>query len=336
MKILAGLVASLWLTTAPAFANDTTAQVAAGGLIYVQNENVSMADEKLYISMEKVTVDYIFHNNSDKDVESLIAFPFPDVTGSGDFMDGVPDTESDNFLDFQATQDGKPIVPDLQQRAFSLGLDVTDELVKAGVPLVPFGNKTGEALNKISPALAEDWEKRGMIIGQEIDNGSGMQRDLVPVWTLKSAYYWKTMFPAGKDIAVSHKYKTGTGSTVAVTFLDDGDPPGERLADYKKRYCVDDDLLKSVRKATDERIAAGGYSAYFENWVGYILTTGSNWSGPIGHFTLTIDKSDPANLVSFCGEGVKKTGPTTFQMTKEDFYPDKDLEILFLTAVKDQ
>ena len=136
MKILAGLVASLWLTTAPAFANDTTAQVAAGGLIYVQNENVSMADEKLYISMEKVTVDYIFHNNSDKDVESLIAFPFPDVTGSGDFMDGVPDTESDNFLDFQATQDGKPIVPDLQQRAFSLGLDVTDELVKAGVPLV--------------------------------------------------------------------------------------------------------------------------------------------------------------------------------------------------------
>jgi Domain of unknown function (DUF4424) len=335
MRFLAGLVALLGVTTSNAFANDTTAQVAAGGLIYVQNENVSMADEKLYISMEKVTVDYIFHNNSDKDVESLIAFPFPDVTGSGDFMDGVPDTESDNFLDFQATQDGKPITLNLQQRAFSLGLDVTDELVKAGVPLVPFGNKTGEALNKISPALAADWEKRGMIIGEEIDNGSGMQRDLVPVWTLKSAYYWKTIFPAGKDVAVSHKYKTGTGSTVAVTFLDD-DPANTTQAEYKQKYCVDDDLIKSLRKAEDARRAAGGYAAFFENWVGYILTTGNNWSGPIGHFTLTIDKGDEANLVSFCGEGVKKTGPTTFQMTKEDFYPDKDLEILFLTAVKDQ
>lgn len=335
MKILAGLVASLWLTAAPAFANDTTAQVAAGGLIYVQNDNVSMADEKLYISMEKVTVDYIFHNNSDKDVESLIAFPFPDVTGSGDFMDGVPDTESDNFLDFQATQDGKPIVPDLQQRAFSLGLDVTDELKKAGVPLVPFGNKTSEVLNKISPELAADWAKRGMIIGQDSDTGNGMQRDLIPVWTLKSAYYWKTTFPAGKDVAVSHKYKSGTGGTVAVTFLDD-DPANTTQAEYKQKYCVDDDLIKSLRKAEEARRAAGGYAAFFENWVGYILTTGNNWSGPIGHFTLTIDKGDPANLVSFCGEGVKKTGPTTFEMTKEDFYPDKDLEILFLTAVKDQ
>jgi len=27
---------------------------------------------------------------------------------------------------------------------------------------------------------------------------------------------------------------------------------------------------------------------------------------------------------------VKKTGPTTFEMTAEDFYPQKDIEILIL------
>ena len=58
------------------------------------------------------------------------------------------------------------------------------------------------------------------------------------------------------------------------------------------------------------------------------LKTGNNWGGPIKSFTLTVDKGDPRNLISFCGAGVTKTGPTTFRMKADDFYPEKDLEIL--------
>ena len=49
-------------------------------------------------------------------------------------------------------------------------------------------------------------------------------------------------------------------------------------------------------------------------------------------FTLTIDKGEQDSLVSFCGENVKKIGPTTFEMTETDWYPpwDHELEILFL------
>ena len=61
-----------------------------------------------------------------------------------------------------------------------------------------------------------------------------------------------------------------------------------------------------------------------------MLTTGANWGGPIKDFTLTIDKGAPENLVSFCGEGVKKIGPTTFEMKATDFYPEKDIHILLL------
>jgi hypothetical protein len=71
-----------------------------------------------------------------------------------------------------------------------------------------------------------------------------------------------------------------------------------------------------------------------ESWISYIWSTGSNWSGPIGKFHLTIDKGDPKNLVSFCWDGeVKKMGPTTFEMTATDWYPPygKELEILILT-----
>ena len=47
--------------------------------------------------------------------------------------------------------------------------------------------------------------------------------------------------------------------------------------------------------------------------------------------SLTVDKGDPKNFVSFCWDGdVTKTGPTTFQAKATDFYPpwDRELEVL--------
>jgi hypothetical protein len=76
-----------------------------------------------------------------------------------------------------------------------------------------------------------------------------------------------------------------------------------------------------------------GTTSYVENWISYVLTTGANWYGPIKEFRLTIDKGDKANFISFCGEGVKKTGPTTFEMKKTDFSPEQDIDILLLVKV---
>jgi len=79
-------------------------------------------------------------------------------------------------------------------------------------------------------------------------------------------------------------------------------------------------------------VAKGGYG-YQERWLSYVLTTGGNWAGSIGHFRLIIDKGSTDNLVSFCGDGVKKTGPTRFEMEKTDFWPARDLDILFAVSV---
>ena len=61
-----------------------------------------------------------------------------------------------------------------------------------------------------------------------------------------------------------------------------------------------------------------------------MLVTGGNWKKPIGDFRLVVDKGDPKTLVSFCGDGVKKTGPTRFEMRKTNWRPERDLSILFL------
>lgn len=322
------LVATLLASPGLAQANDTLAELKTGGLAFVQSEHVSMAEEQLFISSEEIRVDYVFANESDQDVTSIVAFPMPDIVGSPFGMYAINDMEADNFLDFSVTQDGKPIQPTLQQRIIATGIDMTDEVTSRGVPLLPYSTTTSEALAKLPDDVKADWISRGLIFADRYDDGEGMTEHLMPLWTLKSVYWWKTTFPAKSEIRVQHRYKPSVGGTVAVTYLEDGKPQGERYADYVKRYCIDENMVKIAQKS--DAAMKAGKPHYVENWISYVLSTGANWQGPIKRFKLTVDKGDEKNVISFCGTGVKKTGPTTFEMTAEDFVPEKDLEILLL------
>ena len=76
------------LAALPALANDTSAELSTGGLIFVRNDDVEMLSEDLAISAREVSVRYRFLNRSDKDVTVLVAFPMPDiqVVGPDDIM----------------------------------------------------------------------------------------------------------------------------------------------------------------------------------------------------------------------------------------------------------
>jgi hypothetical protein len=61
------------------------------------------------------------------------------------------------------------------------------------------------------------------------------------------------------------------------------------------------------------------------------VTTARNWAGCIGRFTLTVDTGRADALVSFCRQGVRKTGPTTFVWEARDYVPDSDLRMLLVS-----
>lgn len=312
----------------PARANDTTAQLATGGLIFVRTDAVAMESENLFISPDEVRVAYRFRNVSDADVESVVAFPMPDIVGNPYANVSVPDMASDNFLGFTVSVDGAAVEPALDQRAFAAAVDVTEELMAAGIPLFPFGEAAAQALAKVAPETLSSWVSRGIVVVDTYDAGEGMKDHYVPYWTLRSTYWWTMRFPKGQPVDVRHSYTPSVGGTVGLTFVTDGSVGGEGRDAYRRRYCMDAGFEKAVQKAVD---AAGeNETPYYETWISYVLTTGGNWASNIGTFKLTIDKGKPDSLVSFCGEGVRKTGPTTFEMTAEDFYPEKDIEILIL------
>ncbi|MEC9344243.1 MAG: DUF4424 domain-containing protein [Pseudomonadota bacterium] len=324
MRLIAPLLA-LVLAAGPAGANDSTAELGAGGLLLTRSDAIRLVAEDLFISMEEVRVDYVFANRRDEAVESIVAFPMPDLPGGIDSNVSIPDSTRDNFLDFSTTIDGESVVATLDQRAVVAGVDVTDTIVAHKVPLLPSGDATADAIRALSPDVLEDWLARGLVGKQEFNAGKGWQTAWHAKWTLRSAYWWRAVFPAGSEMRVSHRYRPSVGISASAWLIHDGEP-NEYFPDYRSRYCIDDAFLAALIRADARGQSLGEYR------LDYVLTSGGNWAnGTIGRFRLVIDKGRPDNLVSFCGENVVKTGPTTFEMIAENHYPARDIKVLILS-----
>ncbi len=327
--VLAATAAAL--LSGPVLANDTTAQLGTGGLVFVQNYSVSMVSEDLYVSTDEIRVKYEFHNDSDTDQHVLVAFPLPDITGSGDFMVAVPSDNPADPFEFETTFNGEPVDATLHQYVFAAGIDRSSVLEELGIPFLPFGAETQDALNALDPADQQRLVEMGMVFPMEWGDGNdNWYTDYVPFWTLKTTYSWETTFPAGATVDVEHKYKPSVGGTVALTYLNEPYEDYDPATEYAQKYCTDRSFIRASERLQAE--AEAGTAGYpMESWISYIWSTGANWQGTIGKFTLTVDKGAPENLVSFCWDGkVTKISDTQFRMEADDWWPpyNRELEIL--------
>jgi hypothetical protein len=320
----------------PALANDTTAELSTGGLIFVHNENVEMTSEDLAISSKEVSVRYRFFNKAEKDVTVLVAFPMPDITVEGSDQNiSVPTEDPVNFLAFATAVNGKPVATNVEQRVIAAGLDRTQMLRALGIPLAPHLASTNEALDRLPPDKWDELLRIGLTEIEEYDVGQGMKKHLAARWTLQTTYYWEQTFPARVETLIEHRYKPSVGASVQ-TSLGSPDATKEPWYDeYKEKYCFDFEFLAAVeraRKAANSKL--GG--PFSEERIDYILKTGANWSGPIKQFRLVVDKAGAENLVSFCGDDVKKIGEAQFEMKRTDYTPDGNLSVLILRKLPAQ
>ncbi|WP_052120648.1 DUF4424 domain-containing protein [Inquilinus limosus] len=326
-------LAALLVPPAGASANDSTAELAAGGLVLTRTDDIEMRSEDLFVSAKEIRVTYHFFNRSARDKTVTVAFPMPDVTL--DFIDGltaVPHPGTENFLDFSTRADGKPVSTQVEVKAFADDVDQTALLRKLGVPLYPDIDYDG--LTALPKAQRDELIKLGLATVNEFDAGKGWEQHVVPTWTVKTTYHFEQTFPAGREVVIEHRYTPATGSGVGTSLAYPDSGPDSGYAEAVRKYCVDKGFLAAIERA---RVAAKAEFAPFgDQRVSYILKTGANWAGPIKDFRLVVDKGDPRNLVSFCGDGLKKISPTQFEMRKTDFTPAADLDVLILTPMGNQ
>ncbi|NWG75224.1 MAG: DUF4424 domain-containing protein [Rubrivivax sp.] len=316
--------------TVPAFGNDSSAELATGGLTLVRNDNIEMHAEDLFISVEEIRVSYRFFNKADKDVTVLVAFPMPDITiEDPDAMISVPTDDPENILGFKTMVNAKPVQARVEQRVVAGGLDRTELLRSLGIPLAPHLDSTNEALDHLPQANRMDLVKLGLAEIEEYDVGRGMEKHLRARWTLKTTYFWEQTFAAGATTTIEHRYRPSVGGTAQTAIGIPGVAKQEWYADYRHKYCMDRDFLAAVERARKAANTEFG-PPFTEERISYILTSGANWAGPIKDFRLVVDKGAPDSLVSFCANGVKKIGPTRFEWRRTDFIPASDLHILIL------
>ena len=315
-----------------ALANDSSAELKQGGLVLVRNPGIEMRAEDLYISPDAVRVRYKFFNATHSDQTVLVAFPMPDIIIEGiDDIISIPTQDPENILGFHTWVDGHAVAARVEQKVVSKGVDRTLFLKGLGIPLAPHLAATGAALDGLPKATQDRLVKLGLAEPDDYDAGKGPEHHLQPTWTLKTTYYWEQLFPAGRELKVEHDYTPSVGESAGTSLEADWFKTSPDYKRVTRTYCVDEDFMSAVEKA--KRAVGPDHQAFFEKRIEYVLSSGANWSRPIGDFRLVVDKLDPKALVSFCETDVKKIGPSQFEVRKTSFRPTRDLSILILVPV---
>ena len=317
-RILALSLVLLAATAATAaLANDGSFELAAGGLVLTQNHSVEMVSEDLYVSTREVHVRYVFRNRTGRDVSTIVGFPLPDRT--------LPEFDADATewpTGFSTRVDGRPVALQVERRAMVGDVDHAALLTGLGVPLVEGGGGVEAALAALAPADRERLVALGVARRPEL-----VPDAVMPAWTVRETWYWQQLFPAGRDVVVEHSYRPATGGTVVAQLADPEHWDSDSVRAAVRRHCVDRRFLDAVRRGAAR---AGHGSAFDELRVGYILRTGASWRAPIRDFRLVVDKGDPRNLLSFCGEGVRRLDASRFEIRRRNWRPDRDLDILIM------
>lgn len=316
------LLAALVLA-APAAANDSVASMGTGGLIFQRTDGIEMRSEDLYVSAQEIRVHYRFYNRTERNIATIVAFPMPDLLGG---IEGDVAIEDPLRMPFTTTVNGRRVATNVEQKAVMNGVDHSDMMRGLAVPLTPRGEATMQALASLPRPQIEMLIEMGLVEDRSWTDAGVRHLELMPLWTLKTTHYWTQVFPAGRELDVRHRYTPAVGGSAGSIF---GDPAMEAGANEEAaRYCTDNAFRAGARRMRTRGLHLS------ETWVDYILTTGANWAEPIGDFRLVVDKGSSRNLVSFCGEGVRKISSTRFEIRRRNYTPTSELSVLILTGTR--
>jgi uncharacterized protein DUF4424 len=305
---------------APAFADDGSTQLGAGGLVFARSADVRMAKEDLYVSPDKVRIRFEFVNDGPAQ-DVVIAFPLPDIDleEQGDY--GTLGKDPLNFVGFSTAVDGRKVDAKVEQKALLKGRDVTALVKAAGLPVNFLVAGGYDMLNALPAAKKAALAKEGLIDGDP--------QYPQALWTVQTRFYWTQHFAPGERLVIAHRYTPVTGGLLYGTT--------DNNSDLNKLYCIDPPMAAHLKAMSDNPAARmpglprESRNLLFGSLTDYILWTANSWKGPIGTFHLTLDKLDPRVALTLCWNGkLRKTSDTTFEYDAENFSPRQDIHMMVL------
>jgi hypothetical protein len=342
------VAAAALLLAMPAAANDSAAELAAGGLELVRTEAITMQREDLVLSPSEVRVRYEMRNDTGQPVTLRVAFPMPEVPhmtpggmttgpddGNGPYNIALRPPTDPNFLAFRVWSDGQEIKPELEIRAtLPDGRDVAADLRRiGGLSLVM---QPGLFVEGDAPLPADTVDRLRALGAYETLDDKAWR---LP-WTTRIAFHWMQTFAPGVTV-VEHSYRPVIGARFIVP-KEAGTIEASGRGDPMRDFCIDAQTEKAIRELAAQKRRSHPDDGMLSGFtLAYILQTARNWRGPIGTFHLTLTGGPIAGdlggrgesrVISLCTDlPLARTGPQRFEATVRDYVPKEDLRILFVS-----
>ena len=212
---------------APALANDTTAELTSGGLVLEQSADIEMRSEDLAISEREISVRYRFFNHgaADETVDGRLSDARCRLAGRRheyrSSRSGIAEFSGFSHLRRRSRGRGAIRAEGFRRRGGNFRAGSSPwacrsrrRATRHGRRWIALGRADQDKLIKQKIAAPDDY-----------DVGKGWEHHVVPNWTLKSSFYWRQTFPAGREIMVEHRYTPSVGATTGTRLqMDPIDP----------------------------------------------------------------------------------------------------------------
>ena len=284
-------------------------EVAAGGLVFVQDPAIVIETEEMLIARNEINVTYVMRNTTGAERSIFVAFPLPELDTSvfGDQPVKLPAQQAANFVAAAFSVNGTPPAAEMDQRALALGLDVTAQLAANQITLQPYDPAVAGQLRRLPKVTKVDLLQRGILRAED--------ERLEPNWTIKTTAFWRQSFPSRKSVTIALNYRPLTATAAFNPSL---------LEVVRPTHCLD----STADVAVTRKVAAQGGKVAF-NWTSFVPSNGSSLLGPARQFRLRIEKPSIDTLVVTCRSNLRQLGPTTFEWTAQN-YLEEELRVLFV------
>jgi hypothetical protein len=157
LRVLLSAVAAIAITvaTTPGMSNDSSAELATGGLVFTKNAIVEMRSEDLYLSAKEIRARYHFINKSDREVTTTVAFPMPDIAldDPDDNNFEIPTDDPQNILGFTTMVNGRPVTAQVEQKIVARVQKTTYHWQQAFPARQELGSKLINPRNRWAPVV---------------------------------------------------------------------------------------------------------------------------------------------------------------------------------------
>ena len=289
---------------------EPTRELAAGGLVLAPDAALAIAVYEVTLARDEIRAVYRIVNPGADARTIYVTFPLPDLdmAAIGDQVVTLPKSDPQNYVGANVTSDGAAVALRIEQRAQALGLDVTQDLAAAGIPLFPLGTAASRRLQRLPEATRSDFIERGVL---RFEDGR-----VHAAWTLKTTAFWRQVFAPASTTTVELAYAPVPAQAALTPSVIEG---------LRRSHCIEPDIEAAIAsKAT--ALASGAPLL----WLSYQLTSGVTWPAPAASFRLLVRKPTADSIIATCRKGFKAVGPTVLEWTAKDFYPDDDVAVLFV------